>query len=51
MTRLYAGHCNRSYNEFEQAMVRDRFMTAEDALEWGLIDRIMTERDIAPPMP
>lgn len=46
MTRLYAEHCGRSYEAFEQAMDRDRFMTAEEALEWGLIDRILTERDI-----
>lgn len=48
MTRLYAEHCNRSYEEFERAMDRDRFMTAEEALEWGLIDRILTERKIDP---
>lgn len=46
MTRLYARHCGRSYEEFEQAMDRDRFMTAEEALDWGLIDRILTERDV-----
>ncbi len=45
MIRLYAQHCRRSYEEFEQAMDRDRFMTAEEALEWGLIDRILTERE------
>ncbi|MBA5805264.1 MULTISPECIES: ATP-dependent Clp protease proteolytic subunit [Rhizobium] len=45
MTRLYAEHCKRTYEEFEQAMDRDRFMTAEEALEWGLIDRILTERE------
>lgn len=45
MTRLYAQHCRRSYEEFERAMDRDRFMTAEEALEWGLIDRILTERE------
>jgi ATP-dependent Clp protease protease subunit len=41
MTRLYAEHCGRSYEEFERAMDRDRFMTAEEALEWGLVDRIL----------
>lgn len=46
MTRLYAEHCGRSYEAFEQAMDRDRFMTAEEALEWGLIDRILTERGV-----
>ncbi|GAA3106454.1 ATP-dependent Clp protease proteolytic subunit [Rhizobium viscosum] len=45
MTRLYAEHCGRSYDEFEQAMDRDRFMTAQEAMEWGLIDRILQERE------
>ncbi|PYE88711.1 ATP-dependent Clp protease proteolytic subunit [Phyllobacterium leguminum] len=45
MTRLYAEHCGRSYEEFERAMDRDRFMTAEEALEWGLIDRILSRRE------
>ncbi len=44
VTRLYARHCRRSYEEFEQAMDRDRFMTAEEALDWGLIDRILEVR-------
>ena len=46
MTRLYAEHCGRSIEEFERAMDRDRFMTAEEAMEWGLIDRILTEREV-----
>ncbi|AHG45690.1 protease subunit of ATP-dependent protease [Rhizobium leguminosarum bv. trifolii WSM2297] len=45
MTRLYAEHCGRTYEEFEQAMDRDRFMTAEEAVEWGLIDRILQVRE------
>ncbi len=45
MTRLYAQHCGRPYTDFEQAMDRDRFMTAEEALEWGLIDRIVQKSD------
>jgi len=47
MTRLYARHCKKSYEAFEQAMDRDHFMTAEEALEWGLIDRILTDRPAA----
>lgn len=46
MTRLYAEHCGRTVEEFERAMDRDRFMTAEEAMEWGLIDRILTEREV-----
>ncbi|ANL47590.1 MULTISPECIES: ATP-dependent Clp protease proteolytic subunit [Rhizobium] len=45
MTRLYAEHCGRSYEDFEHGMDRDRFMTAEEALEWGLIDRILKVRE------
>ena len=46
MTRLYAKHCGRTYEEFEQAMDRDRFMTPEEALEWGLIDRIIAVHEV-----
>jgi ATP-dependent Clp protease protease subunit len=42
MIRLYAEHCGRSYEEVERSLDRDRFMSAEEALEWGLIDRILT---------
>ncbi|MGV4791547.1 ATP-dependent Clp protease proteolytic subunit [Rhizobium sp. F40D2] len=45
MTRLYAEHCGRSYEDFERAMDRDRFMTSQEALEWGLIDKIMQLRE------
>ncbi|WP_112832903.1 ATP-dependent Clp protease proteolytic subunit [Ensifer sp.] len=47
MTRLYAQHCGRSYEEFEMAMDRDRFMTAQEAVEWGLVDRILQDREDA----
>lgn len=45
MTRLYAKHCKRPFEEFEKGMDRDRFMTAEEALEWGLIDKILEFRE------
>lgn len=45
MTRLYAEHCGRSYEEFERGMDRDRFMTAKEALEWGIVDRILDGRE------
>ncbi|QFT34156.1 ATP-dependent Clp protease proteolytic subunit [Roseibium porphyridii] len=46
MTRLYAEHCNRSFEEFERAMDRDHFMTPEEALDWGLVDRILSKQDL-----
>jgi ATP-dependent Clp protease protease subunit len=45
--RLYAEHCRHSYDEVERTLDRDHFMSAEEALEWGLIDRVLSERDIA----
>jgi ATP-dependent Clp protease, protease subunit len=47
ITRLYAEHCGRSYEDVERTLDRDHFMTAEQAREWGLIDRIVTERELA----
>ena len=41
MTRLYAEHCGRTYEDVERTLDRDHFMTAEAALKWGLIDRIL----------
>ncbi len=44
LTKLYAEHCGRSYEDFERVMDRDHFMTPEEAVEWGLIDRVLQER-------
>ena len=51
ITQLYATHCGRSYEEFERALDRDRFMTAEEAVEWGVIDRVLDApgAGLAPP--
>ena len=43
--RLYAEHCRRSLEEVERTLDRDHFMTPEQALEWGLIDRILRQRE------
>ncbi|QUY50179.1 ATP-dependent Clp protease proteolytic subunit [Serratia plymuthica] len=42
--RLYAEHCGHSDEEVEQALDRDRFMTADEAVEWGLVDRVLVRR-------
>ena len=44
VTRLYAQHCGRSYQEVERDLDRDRFMTAKEAREWGLIDKVLDRR-------
>lgn len=45
--RLYAKHCGRTYEAVEKTLDRDRFMTPEEARDWGLIDEILSERDLA----
>jgi ATP-dependent Clp protease protease subunit len=41
---IYVKHCSRSLEEVETALDRDYFMTAEQAKEWGLIDKIVEKR-------
>jgi ATP-dependent Clp protease, protease subunit len=45
--RLYAEHCGRTYEEVERTLDRDRFMSAEEGLQWGLVDRVLKEREIS----
>ena len=46
MTELIAKHCNRQdIAAVAEAMERDNFMTAEQALNFGLIDHIITSRN------
>ena len=42
--RLYAKHCGLSYEEVERVLDRDRFMTADEAAAWGVIERVRRER-------
>jgi ATP-dependent Clp protease protease subunit len=46
LTKLYVKHNTKgkTYAEFERDMDRDTFMSAEEALEYGLIDKIIDKR-------
>ena len=44
---LYAKHCGRTLEEVEAALDRDNFMSAEEALAWGLVDRVNGAREAA----
>jgi ATP-dependent Clp protease protease subunit len=44
---LYASHCGRTVEEVEAALDRDNFMSAEEALAWGLVDRVQGMREAA----
>lgn len=41
---IYVKHTGRSLNEIESKMERDSFMSAEEALEFGLVDAVMEKR-------
>ncbi len=45
ITRLYAEHCGRTYEEVEKTLERDHFMSAEEAVKWGLIDHVVHNRE------
>lgn len=44
LTEIYELHTGRSYEELEKAMDRDRFMNADEAKDFGLIDEIVQLR-------
>jgi ATP-dependent Clp protease protease subunit len=45
LVHIYARHSGRSAEKVALDMDRDNFMTAEQALQWGLIDQIVSRRD------
>lgn len=46
LTELYVKHntAGKSYSDFERDMDRDTFMSAEEAIEYGLADKIINSR-------
>ena len=44
MNQILAGNTGRSLEEVTAACERDNFMSAEDALEFGLIDQVIAHR-------
>jgi ATP-dependent Clp protease protease subunit len=44
LNQIYVHHTGQDYEAVETALERDRFMTAGDAKEWGLIDEIVESR-------
>ena len=47
LTELYVRHntAGKTYEDFERDMDRDTFMSAQEALDYGLVDKIVTSRD------
>ncbi|KAJ1852970.1 hypothetical protein LPJ76_005092 [Coemansia sp. RSA 638] len=44
LNRIYAKHTGQNVDVIERAMERDNFMTPEEALAFGLIDRVLEKR-------
>jgi ATP-dependent Clp protease, protease subunit len=43
---IYARHCGQSVEQVHDDMDRDRFFTAEQAREYGLIDRVISSHEL-----
>ncbi len=44
LNEVYVKHCGRTYEEVEQTLDRDHFMSADEAKEWGLVDQVISSR-------
>ncbi|MCL4765154.1 MAG: ATP-dependent Clp protease proteolytic subunit [Hyphomicrobiaceae bacterium] len=45
LNEVYVKHTSQSYETIERTLDRDYFMTAEQACEFGLIDRVLLKRE------
>jgi ATP-dependent Clp protease, protease subunit len=44
LNEVYVKHTGRDYETIERTLDRDHFMTSEEAKEFGLIDKVITDR-------
>ena len=44
LNKIYSKHTGKSIKEISQALERDKFMTAEEAKDFGLIDSVVDKR-------
>ena len=45
LNEIYVKHTGRDYETIERTLDRDHFMTAQEALEFGLIDKVVESRE------
>ena len=45
LNKIYADNTGQDIETINKAMERDRFMSAEDALEFGLVDKVIESRE------
>ena len=51
LNEVYVKHTGQSYENVEKTLDRDYFMTADQAKDFGLIDRVLAKRDEIEPKP
>ena len=48
LNEIYVKHTGRDYDTIESTLDRDHFMTAEEARDFGIVDRVETKREEEP---
>jgi len=48
LNEIYVSHTGQGLDAIEEGMDRDNFMSPEEALEFGLVDEVVTERPVLP---
>ncbi len=51
LNRLFAEHTGRTVEQIEKDIDRDRFMSAPEAKEYGLIDEVIVKMPQSSPVP
>ena len=46
LNEVYVKHTGRDYETIERTLDRDHFMTADEAQDFGLIDKVITSREL-----
>ena len=47
LNEIYVKHTGKPYEMIEKTLDRDHFMTADEAKEFGLIDKVISSREAA----
>ena len=47
LNEIYVRHTGQPYERVEKTLDRDHFMTAEEARQFGIVDRVYEKRELA----
>ncbi len=47
LNETYVLHTGKTYEKIESTLDRDHFMTAQEAMEFGLIDKVLSKREVS----